>query len=886
MDSKENIDYNKTRRFAWVVCGFLIGIALLLAALHVGFADLKEGGVRWFNLDKERNISTWFSAILFFSVGCAGFIAYHVETRQNATEQGCFRMPILWWGVGLVGLVMSLDEMTILHENLFWREIRVTSSTFSSDAWKYLTQWQILFGPAICVVLAYFVVFFSNRLSASKGARRGAFVGIGCWIVALVLESLRETFKGFGDNWYSGQVLMEEFLEMTGAIFLLSSLVMYIIDISLDITPERRKRLETASQFLTMRSAIALCITIGVLAACASGAYFFANRLAEKDAKIPRVYQKALKEQAEEVEKSEASASLQPIPSGQIWFDSLPESVSLTNPEVEAVMGYFTESFFADEERPLEFPDFLNKDQSPRMVFISLSDGSSPAVVLHHADLGLRSTIAGVLSKCKRILESGFRPIWLKVDIVITVNKMNDVDLRKSLGFERSLAGLAFSRQVGIAFLPEELLTWTLMNSDNKIRPSNISKYLFHRQAISGQLRQIVLDSKQSLFRFTTASFFTNGIETFPLYRGHRLFERLSRDELFSSAVSAGKYLKNAVDINGRFVYRYLPKTNKVASRYNILRHAGTVYSMLELYEHTGDMELLEAAQLAIEYLVSSAEPPKPGTEDLAVIVEDNFVKLGGNALAVVALAKYTEVTKDKQYWSVLQRLASWITTAQEENGRFYIHKQAYPNGKISDFVSGYYPGEAILAMTRIHALDRSNHWLDVAERAAKYLITIRDKGVSDTNLPHDHWLLYGLNDLYRFRQNPLYLDHSRRIANAIVNAQNRNPRYRDWLGSYSRPPQSTRAAIRSEGLYAAYKLFRDFGDPEEAQAILNAITLGVRFQLQTQFRPETAMYVEDPQRCLGGFKKNLTDFTLQIDYTQHNLSSLLGLYTLLDSEK
>lgn len=886
MNSNQKSAYHNARRFAWISCGFLIGIALLFAVLHLGFADLKEGGVRWFNLDKERNIPTWFSAILFLCVGCAGFIAYHVESRQNAIESGCFRIPILWFGVGLVGLAMSLDEMTILHENLFWREIRVTSSTFNEDAWKYLTQWQILFGPAICVVLAYFAIFFSNRLSASKGARRGAFIGIGCWIGALILESLRETFKGIGDTWYSGQVLMEEGLEMMGAIFLLTSMVMYLIDITMDITPERRKHLETASKFLTMRSAIALCIMFAVLATCASGAYFFANRLAQNDAKIPRVYRKALKEQADEIKKSGPLTSFQPIPQGQIWVDDLPEKLPVVNSEVEAMMRYLKESLLDNTVETPQFPDFLTTDKTPQMVFISLSDGSSPAVVVNHANLGFESTIAGAVSKLKRLLDSGFQPQWLKLDVVTTVKRMNNINLRRSLGFERSLAGLAFSRQIGIAFLPEELLTWTLMNSDNRIRPSNISSYLYQRQTTAGQLQQIVLDSKQSLFRITTASFFTDGIEIIPLYRGHRLFKEISPDELLTSAVLAGEYLKKVVNRNGRFTYKYLPKVDKVANRYNILRHAGTIYSMLELYEHTNDLDLLEAAKLAINYLVGLAKSPKPDADDLAVIVEDNFVKLGGNALAVVALAKYMEVTKDKQYLPVLQRLASWIASAQEENGRFYIHKQAYPNGEISKFVSGYYPGEAILALTRIHALDGSNHWLDVAEKAANYLITIRDKGVSDSDLPHDHWLLYALNDLYRSRPNPLYLNHSRRIANAIVNAQNRNPPYPDWLGSYSRPPKSTRTAIRSEGLFAAYKLLRDFGDPEETQAILDAIILGVRFQLQTQFRPETAMYVLDPQRCIGGFKKSLTDFTLQIDYTQHNLSGLLGLYKLLGSKK
>lgn len=63
---------------------------------------------------------------------------------------------------------------------------------------------------------------------------------------------------------------------------------------------------------------------------------------------------------------------------------------------------------------------------------------------------------------------------------------------------------------------------------------------------------------------------------------------------------------------------------------------------------------------------------------------------------------------------------------------------------------------------------------------------------------------------------------------------------------------------------------------------ILNDLARGSWFQLQTQFIGETAMYVDNPQKVLGGIKKSLTDYELRIDYTQHNISSLLGMYSIL----
>ena len=142
------------------------------------------------------------------------------------------------------------------------------------------------------------------------------------------------------------------------------------------------------------------------------------------------------------------------------------------------------------------------------------------------------------------------------------------------------------------------------------------------------------------------------------------------------------------------------------------------------------------------------------------------------------------------------------------------------------------------------------------------------------------------MNELYRQRPNPLYLNQALRIARAILESQNRNPIYTDWRGSFYIPPRSTSTATRIEGLYSAYLLAQDFGYPEETKTILEGIWLGIRFQLQTQFRPESVLYLTDPQRCLGGFHRSLTNFDIRIDYLQHNISSLLGLYRILTNKE
>ena len=150
------------------------------------------------------------------------------------------------------------------------------------------------------------------------------------------------------------------------------------------------------------------------------------------------------------------------------------------------------------------------------------------------------------------------------------------------------------------------------------------------------------------------------------------------------------------------------------------------------------------------------------------------------------------------------------------------------------------------------------------------------------SQLIHDHWLLYALNELHRFRPDPMYLEHALRIVEAIQAGQNRNPAFPDWAGSFYDPPRSTPAATRAEGLAAAYQLARDFVSPARAEAILETLESTVAFQLHTQFQPESVMYFDAPQRALGAFHRALNHHEIRIDYVQHNISALLGLRRIL----
>jgi hypothetical protein len=350
------------------------------------------------------------------------------------------------------------------------------------------------------------------------------------------------------------------------------------------------------------------------------------------------------------------------------------------------------------------------------------------------------------------------------------------------------------------------------------------------------------------------------------------------------SAILGGEYLLEHIEEDGRYIYKYDPINKTVSDDYNILRHAGTTYSLLELYEITGKSELLNAAEKALDFLVENIQPC-PNIQEAKCLVENEKVKLGGNGLAILAMSKYMQVTNSNRYLKNAQDLAFFITSTQSEDGEYAIHKMNINDGTVDDFISMYYPGEAMFALSRLYQLDKNREWIESAHKAAKWIIEVRDAEKSSEELEHDHWFLYSLNELYIDNNDPTYLVHSKKIVDNILAAQHKAKIgiYEDWNGGYYSPPRSTPTATRSEGLYAAFKLFMNAKEYEYAKKTREALKDGIDFQLRTQITKKKIKELGFEEKILGGFHASLTDYTIRIDYIQHNISAILGYLDVKD---
>ena len=311
----------------------------------------------------------------------------------------------------------------------------------------------------------------------------------------------------------------------------------------------------------------------------------------------------------------------------------------------------------------------------------------------------------------------------------------------------------------------------------------------------------------------------------------------------------ATRLLRLVLD-DGRFVYSYSAAGEpKPTRKYNVLRHCGAAWSMLDTARQLGEMTAVEeGAERAIRYLIANFLVPF-GDGGLCVL-DSGKIKLGGNGLALLALTELFSLRKDEDLLAAACRLGRYIVSEQQADGDF-VHSRVLETGEVRDFRSDYYTGEALFGLVRLYEATGDRHWLDrVVFSEAK--LRERDYGVE----AQSHWMLYALDALFAVRPSAEYLEHAGRIAANIL----AHPRYRDER-------RSAPIACRSEGLLA-YMRMLERADPSGISPSASECLRAIQTNLGLQMEFQTAN---------GAFIRGGGSDEVRIDYIQHNISSFLA---------
>lgn len=525
-------------------------------------------------------------------------------------------------------------------------------------------------------------------------------------------------------------------------------------------------------------------------------------------------------------------------------------------------------------------------DTKQKHLFLSVSNGKERAKVKNVRG----ETLEDCLDWLKQEL-ADLEARHIRVDAVTSIQEYSYAELMRRLSLVKRnnyfRTGIAFDRKFRTAFLGEEIMGSAL------IRPSKNHKVGFNNPELSINMpnlesyiqRKYNAPLKDKLKQKTFYLFETQGF-----YYEEDAWIKLSRKseqegiretnfgllpKQIDHAITFGEdFLYRQIKDSGQFIYGYYPTYDYEITGYNSVRHFSSVYALLEAQEYLGKKEELTRSEQALDWGVEHLLFEKEGAQYVQEQMRSGLsIKLGAQALAILAMAKFQTITGNDKYQGIITQLIQGIDDrfVNEEGETTHILDEQLETKKKFNII--YYDGEAVFSILRGYAITKDERHLQLAKKLFDRFVEKKYERY------HDHWLSYATNEIL------LYLNEKKYYEFGLKNAfENMNfIEFRDT--AYPTLLELLMAAVKmtdkvketsyfKQGEFSQFVSKIDFWRLRQVAAKRAEIEIekGVMF-------PEMAMFMKRPEKIVNGFYTRHDKFRMRIDDQEHFLSGLINFY-------
>ncbi|MCH8537250.1 MAG: UDP-N-acetylmuramoyl-tripeptide--D-alanyl-D-alanine ligase [Alkalimonas sp.] len=525
-------------------------------------------------------------------------------------------------------------------------------------------------------------------------------------------------------------------------------------------------------------------------------------------------------------------------------------------------------------------------------LWCAISDGARRSWVMHAIADDFTSCWQQLKQSTEQcIAEKQLSIRYLRVDWLRSAQSVTMAELQQQLQQTKRnyfRYGIAFDDAFNQVYTEQELNANALLYAGHRISHCQLNPHNFkvyqQRRFKHALTNPAELPANHRLWLLNTQGLFLDANkQLFLLYpsgpnAGRRQLPGLAHPLTLSLINQSARYLASQVKDNGSYHYGYFPSFHRPIANYNTLRHASSTYALIEAWQTTQEPALHTAIQRALSRMAKDfilRHVTEDGSQLAFLLDENNEIKLGGNALCLLALCKYKEITATTQHDDLMQQLAAGILYMQSPDSGRFTHVLHSDDLRVKEaFRIIYYDGEACFALLRYYHFTKQSKWLAAVELAFSDFIA-REHWKA-----HDHWLSYSVNELVRYRPEARYFEFG---LNNVMG-------YLDFVIE-----RITTFPTLLELMMAAHELLRNLVQRPELYWLYHSLNLDkFYFAMQQRaehmlngfFWPELAMFFRHPDAICGSFFIRHHAFRIRIDDIEHYLSGYIAYHRFLQQEK
>ncbi|MBU1238455.1 hypothetical protein KJ865_01985 [Myxococcota bacterium] len=600
------------------------------------------------------------------------------------------------------------------------------------------------------------------------------------------------------------------------------------------------------------------------------------------------------------------------------WLTSRHSPVAAPNHAEQQEMMALMKTALTTRKVPSALSGFTRSYPGPLFVLL-LKNGQ----IIHRCALEASPLSVALLGCAGELARGSFDPTArIRMDLPLSIVKIHHVPVLRRIFVLPGIEAIMGEAQSGKNYyiLPDELFLGKLLASGGQ--PLKFVKELkmgVNLDAVEQRLANRAGSPINTLYRVKLLSLVDSleepGTAKVVLRGNIRDNLAVTRENVLAAAIRGGDYMIHSLVDNpsnsynctglgcrrgnfrtdkGQFLYMYHIMLDLVDFQshayYNLPRHAGTTYSLANLYRITKLERFKKGAEAAIAYLgvLASGRCQGPGFKCVA---NGNYASLGSSALALLAIAEYRLATGDKTYDNLGRNLANFLLFMQRKDGSFRHMYDVKNHRAIENMQLLYYAGEASLALAKSYRAWGEKAYVDAAAKGIDDLI-----GPQMKQLPfrfafgEEHWTCQAARAVWPDYKKKAYLTYCLNFADYIGRQQWKDGEsaFPDFVGGYGftpvLPPHANGSGSRTEANVSTWELSRFHGSP--SGAVERQIKRAISHILRHQRRPENCWLCANPEHAAGAVPTSPIELETRIDTVQHTTTGLIRAYDALWGEK